>query len=161
MTCPMLEKVVIANRGEIALRILRACHALGIKHRGGAFHRGPQPQARPRWRTNPSASARRPRRELPEHPGDHQRRRGHRRGGDPSRLRLPVRERRLRRTGREERASSSSAPSRHHPPDGRQGVGDPGDEGGRRALRARLGWTLWATMSPDQPADRARHRITR
>src|SRR3990172_5455506 len=26
-----LEKIVIANRGEIALRILRACHSMGIK----------------------------------------------------------------------------------------------------------------------------------
>ena len=27
----VLEKLVIANRGEIALRILRACHSMGIK----------------------------------------------------------------------------------------------------------------------------------
>lgn len=31
MTMAVLEKLVIANRGEIALRILRACHSMGIK----------------------------------------------------------------------------------------------------------------------------------
>ncbi len=40
----MIEKVVIANRGEIALRIQRACRALGI--RTVALHSEADPDAK-------------------------------------------------------------------------------------------------------------------
>ena len=102
----MLDKVVIANRGEIALRILRACHALGIrtvavhstvdrnlKHVGDGRRVGVH---------RPGAVER----ELPQHGRDHRRGRSHRRAGDPSGLRLPV-----ARTPTSPSASSSPASS--------------------------------------------------
>ena len=97
-------------------------------------------------------------RQLPEHAGDHQRGRGHRLGGDPPGLRLPVGERGLRRARREERLHVRRPARRDHPPDGRQGLGHPGDEEGRRALRARLRRPARHRARRDPP-HRARHRL--
>ena len=135
----MLEKVVIANRGEIALRILRACRELGIKT--VAVHStadrnlkhvlladetvciGP-PNSRDSYLNMPAIiSAAEVTDSVAIHPG----------------LRLPLRERGLRRARGEERLQVHRPAARDHPPDGRQGVRDQDDEGGGRALRARLG----------------------
>ncbi|GIT54837.1 MAG: hypothetical protein Ct9H300mP16_19970 [Pseudomonadota bacterium] len=51
----MIDKLVIANRGEIALRILRSCRELGI--RTVALHSDADRTANMcDWPTNPSAS---------------------------------------------------------------------------------------------------------
>ena len=105
----MFEKVLIANRGEIALRIHRACREMGIRtvavHStadANAMHVrladesvciGPPP-ARDSYLNIPailSAAA------------------DHRRRGDPSRVRLPLRERQFRRRWSRSTASPSSA----------------------------------------------------
>ena len=134
----MLEKIVIANRGEIALRILRACRELGIKT--VAVHStadanlkhvlladesvciGPPPSALSYLNMPAIISAA----EVTDSVGD------------PPRLRLPVRERRLRRAGREERLHLHRPEGRDHPPDGRQGVGHQRHAQPQRALRTRL-----------------------
>jgi hypothetical protein len=108
----VFEKILIANRGEIALRIQRACREMGIKT--VAVHSEADADAKYVMLADesvcigPAALAR----QLPQHPGDHQRRGGDRRPGDPPRLRLPVRRTPTSPSASRTRASSSSGPRR-------------------------------------------------
>lgn len=85
----MLDKIVIANRGEIALRILRACKELGIKT--VAVHSSADRDLKHVLLADetvcigPAPSVK-----LSEHPGDHQRRRNHWRGRDSPGLWFPL-----------------------------------------------------------------------
>ena len=110
----MFKKILIANRGEIALRIQRACREMGIKtvvvyseaDRDAKYVKladeavciGPAPSGA----------------ELPEHAGHHLRGRSDRRRSDPPRLRLPVARTPTSPSGWSKAASCSSArrPSR-------------------------------------------------
>ncbi len=134
----MLDKVVIANRGEIALRIQRACREMGIKT--VAVHStadnnlkhvlladetvciGPPPSSESYLNMPAIISAAEVTDAVADPPG----------------LRLPVGERRFRRTRRIERLRVHRTAGRCDPAHGRQGIGNPGNEGGGRPLRSRL-----------------------
>ena len=134
----LFDKILIANRGEIALRVQRACRELGIKtvvvhseaDRDAKYVRladesvciGPPPSAQSYLNIPAIIAAA----EVTDA------------AGDPSGLRLPVRERGFRREGRTLRLRLHRAA-----PDTIRLMGDKvsakrGDDQGGRAVRARL-----------------------
>ena len=96
--------------------------------------------------------------ELSARAVDHRRRRSHRRRRHPSRLRLPVGKRRLRRTRGVVRLHLHRPASRQYPPDGRQGRRQAGDDRGQGAVRARLRRRPAGRSRRGHP-DRRAHRL--
>ncbi len=96
--------------------------------------------------------------QLPQHPRHHLRGGSDRLAGDPSRLRIPLGERRLRREGRALGLRVHRPAPGHDPADGRQGQREGRDDQGRRSLRSRLRGC--AARGPEGGRqDRARGRL--
>ena len=153
----LFEKVLIANRGEIALRIHRACREMGI--RTVAVHSTADDNAMHVRLADESVcigppAARDSYLNIPAHPV---RRRHHRRRRDPSRRRLPVRERRIRRHGRGARLHLHRPVARASPRHGRQGHGARRGAGARHSDRAGL---AGAERSARRRGRGAAHRLS-
>ena len=153
----MFDKILIANRGEIALRIQRACRELGIPT--VAVHSTADADAMHVRLADESVCIGPPpaRDSYLNIAGDPVGRRDHRGRRDPSGLRLPVGERRLRRDGRGARPHLHRPVARAYPHDGRQDRGQGGDGRARRAAGAglgRRGRRTWTRRGAVADADR-------
>ena len=143
----MFQRILVANRGEIALRVIRACKELGVEVvavYSQADRDAPYLALADRAICIGKA---RQRRQLPEHPPDHRRRRGRRRPGDPSRLRLPEREPALRRDLPELQLRVHRPAARGDPQDGPEDRG----QGGRRRRQGRPASPAPTAPSPATP----------
>ena len=137
----MFGKILIANRGEIACRVI-AHRAADWGSRTVAVYseadaeRAPCPHGRRSRFHRPGAGARK----LSRRRKDHRRRAADGRRGDPSRIRLSVGKRRLRRGVRRGRACLRRAAGSPRSARWDRKRGENADGGGRRAAGARLSW---------------------
>ena len=155
----MFRKILIANRGEIALRILRACRTLGIE--AVVAYSEADRESLPVQLADEAICIGPPdaRRSLPLGAGDHQRRARDRLRRHPSGLRLPVRGRGLRR-GR-----PGPRPHVHRPAAGRPRAlrlegGDPTPPRRRTACRRSRAPTACCATTPT-PSPRPTGSATR
>ena len=108
----MFKKILIANRGEIACRVIKTAQEDGHRHRGGVFRGRPRRAPCRAGRRGGAASARRPAARAtwwPTRSSPPARQTGA--AGRAPGLRLPVARTRTSRAASRKRASSSSAPS--------------------------------------------------